>query len=96
MPANPDSNLKAGCIGTFASLMPVILSVLPFIPFCISLTAEPHMVVKSNGYAARTRHAQDVIHDLADGLSPAKGAGQRKALIGSSLCFHSLTVLKFL
>jgi hypothetical protein len=58
-----------------ASLMPVILSVLPFIPFCVGLAAEPHVVMKSNRYAMRTRHAQDVINDLADGLSPAKRAG---------------------
>ena len=66
--------------------MSVILSALPFIPFCVGLAAEPHVVMEPNRHAVRTRHAQDVIHDLADGLSPAKRARQEKALF----CFHIL------
>ena len=74
-----------------------ILTVLPFIPFCIGLAAEPHVVVESNGYAVRTRHAQDVIYDFSDGLRPAKRARQKKTAlianlirVSSFLCFHSL------
>lgn len=68
-------------------VMPVILSVQPFIPFRIGSAPESHMVVESNRYALRTGHAQDVIYDFADGLRPAKRAWQKKTLIGS---FHSL------
>jgi len=74
------------------------LGVLPFIPFCIGAASESYMVVKSNRYALRTGNAQDFIHNLTDGLRPAKRAWQNKALIanlirgGSGFCFHCLLV----